>query len=54
MGAATVLLSPTVVQLQNRFLAVLPRIETHARIYFRHLKCPHQRDEALAESFALA
>jgi hypothetical protein len=21
------------------FLALLPRIETHARIFFRHLKC---------------
>jgi hypothetical protein len=54
MGASTVLLSPTVVQLQNRFLDVLPRIETHARIYFRHLKCPHQREEAVAECLALA
>jgi hypothetical protein len=54
MSAATVLLSPTVVQLQNRFLTVLPRIETHARIYFRHLKCPHHREEALAECLALA
>jgi hypothetical protein len=53
MGAATVLQSPTVVQLQTRFLALLPRIETHARIYFRHLKYPHQREEALAECLAL-
>jgi hypothetical protein len=54
MGAAAVLLSPSVVQLQTRFLAVLPRIERHARIYFRHLKCPHQREEAVAECLALA
>ena len=54
MGAATVLQSPTVVQLQARFLAVLPRIETHARIYFRHLRCPNQREEAVAECLALA
>jgi hypothetical protein len=54
MGTVAVLQSPTVVQLQNRFLAVLPRIETHARIYFRHLKCPHQREEAVAECLALA
>jgi hypothetical protein len=54
MGAATVLQSPSVVQLQNRFLTVMPRIETHARIYFRHLKYPHQREEALAECLALA
>jgi hypothetical protein len=54
MGAATVLLSPTVVQLQNRFLTVLPRIERHARFYFRRLKYPHLREEALAECLALA
>src|SRR6516225_10294181 len=54
MGAAAVLLSPAVVQLQSNFLAVLPRIETHARIYFRHLKCLHQREEAVAECLALA
>jgi hypothetical protein len=54
MGAAAVFQSPTVVQLQARFLAAMPRIETHARIYFRHLKCPHQREEALAECVALA
>jgi hypothetical protein len=53
MGAAAVLQSPTVVQLQNRFLAVLPRIERHARIYFRRLNHPHQREEALAECLAL-
>ena len=54
MGAAASLQSPTAVQLQNRFLAVMPRIERHARIYFRHLKCPQQHDEALAECLALA
>jgi hypothetical protein len=54
VGAAAVLQSPTVVQLQTRFLAVLPRIETHTRIYFRHVKCPHQREEAVAECLALA
>src|SRR6516162_2466657 len=54
MGAAAVLQSPTAVQLQTRFLSVLPRIERHARIYFRHLKCPHQREEAVAECLALA
>ena len=54
MGAAAVLQSPTVVQLQHHFLALMPRIERHARIYFRHLQCPHQREEALAECLALA
>jgi hypothetical protein len=54
MGTAGTSLTPTLAQLQARFLAVMPRIETHARIYFRHLRCPHQREEALAECLALA
>ncbi len=36
------------------FLALLPRILLHARVYFRDLKCPHQKDDALAEVIALA
>ena len=40
--------------LQIRFLALLPRIERHGRIYFRRLKCPHRMDEALQEMRALA
>jgi hypothetical protein len=54
MGAATVLQNPTVVQLQTRFLALLPRIETHARFYFHHLKCSQRREEAIAECLALS
>jgi hypothetical protein len=39
--------------LGDRFLALLPRIELHARIYFRFLS--HDRkDEAVAETVALA
>jgi hypothetical protein len=40
--------------LQARFLALLPRIERHGRIYFRHLRCPHRKEEALQEMRALA
>jgi DNA-directed RNA polymerase specialized sigma24 family protein len=36
------------------FLALLPRIERHARIAFRHLGCPQGRDDAVAEAVALA
>src|SRR5260370_37995162 len=36
------------------FLALLPRILLHARVYFRDLKCPHQKDDARAEVIALA
>jgi hypothetical protein len=40
--------------LQTRFLALLPKIETHARIYFRHVHCPHRKADALQEMRALA
>ena len=40
--------------LQARFLNILPRIERHGRCYFRHVKCPHQREEFLAEMRGLA
>jgi hypothetical protein len=36
-------------ELHARFLAILPRIEQHARIYFRHIRCPTQKEEVLAE-----
>jgi hypothetical protein len=35
--------------LHERFLAILPRIEQHGRCYFRHVRCPAQREELLAE-----
>ena len=31
-----------------------PRVEAHARIYFRHLRCPGRRDDAVAETVAVA
>ncbi len=40
--------------LHARFLALLPRIEQHGRIYFRNLRCPHRKEEALQEMRALA
>jgi hypothetical protein len=39
---------------QQAFLAILPRINRHARIYFRHLKCPEAKDDASAETVAFA
>jgi hypothetical protein len=39
---------------QSGFLRLLPRIELHARVYFRHLKCPHRKAEAIAEVVALS
>jgi hypothetical protein len=46
--------SATPEALHNRFLAILPRIETHAVISFRHLQCPGKREDAVAEVIALA
>ena len=39
--------------LQARFLVLLPRVELHGRVYFRHLKCAESRREAVAEMVAL-
>src|SRR5215475_7404588 len=33
---------------------VLPRVERHGRVYFRHVRCPHQKEELLAEMRGLA
>ena len=40
--------------MHDRFLQLLPRIETHGRIFFRHIKCRQSREEAIAEMVALA
>ena len=38
--------------LHAAFLAILPRIELHARVYFRGLKCPHRKADAVQETLA--
>jgi len=48
-----VLSSHQLADLHTRFLVLLPKIETHARIYFRYLR-PHRKEEALQEMRALA
>jgi len=45
---------PTSDALQAGFLRLLPRIELHARIYFRHLGCAQEQEERVAEAVALA
>jgi hypothetical protein len=35
--------------LQADFLVILPRIERHGHVYFRHVGCPHRKEELLAE-----
>jgi hypothetical protein len=40
--------------LHHHFLQILPRIETHAQVYFRHLRCPGRREDAIAETVAVS
>jgi hypothetical protein len=40
--------------LHARFVALLPRIELHGRIYFRFLRCPEKKADAIQEMRALA
>jgi hypothetical protein len=40
--------------LHRQFLTLLPRIELHGRVYFRHLRCEQTRQDAIAEIVALA
>src|SRR5262245_54037173 len=43
------------VHLHATFLTqVLPRVEAHGRVYFRHVKCPDRKEELLAEMRGLA
>src|SRR6202030_564053 len=39
--------------LHVRFLALVPRIELHGRIFFRHVSCPQRREDAVQEMVAL-
>ena len=45
--------APALSALHARFLSLLPKIETHGQIFFRHLR-PHQREEVFQEMRALA
>jgi len=41
--------------LQAAFLTdLLPKIESHARVFFRHIRCDDQRADKIAESVAVA
>jgi hypothetical protein len=40
--------------LHARFLRLLPKIETHARIVFRGVRCPVQQEDRVQECVALA
>ncbi len=45
---------PPVPRLHAAFLTILPRIELHAQIYFRDLRCPDHQAEAVQETLALS
>jgi hypothetical protein len=42
------------IALQTTFQSLLPRIEQHGSIYFRHLRCPQTREDAIQEMRSLA
>jgi hypothetical protein len=46
--------APTPDVLHAAFLAIQPRIQLHAEVSFRGLKCPEARSDAVAETVALA
>ena len=39
--------------LQAHFLSIMPQIERYARAYFRNVRCPGKREDAVAEAVAL-
>jgi hypothetical protein len=45
--------APCAARLHAGFLSLLPRIETHAKIRFRHIRCPGRRDDLVAEAVAI-
>jgi len=46
--------APSAERLHAGFLVLLPRIVTHARIYFRDVRCPGRRDDLIAETIGVA
>jgi hypothetical protein len=54
-GPASALhLASSMEQLHAVFLSILPRIELHGRVYFRHVRCPFKREDYIAEMVALS
>lgn len=45
---------PDLANLHAGFLLLLPRLEAHARAYFRHVRCPQKKDDLAAEAVAIA
>jgi hypothetical protein len=47
-------LSPSLADLQARFVSIMPRIEVHGQISFRNERCPGKKDDCLAEMLAIS
>jgi hypothetical protein len=45
---------PSLERLHAAFLAIVPRIERHGEVYFRHVRCPHRRADYIAEMVAVS
>jgi hypothetical protein len=45
---------PGLADLQSAFVSIRPRIELHADIFFRHVRCHDTRADRIAETLALA
>ena len=45
---------PSADALHQGFLSILPRVEVHARVCFRHVRCADRREDAVAEAVAIA
>jgi hypothetical protein len=46
--------APALAHLHAAFLSILPRIDLHTRVYFRGVRCPQRRDDAIQETLAIA
>lgn len=44
----------TIAELQRAFLVLLPRIQRHADVVFRDIRCPDRKEELTAEAIALS
>lgn len=53
-GSAAAHLAASLDQLHAAFLSILPRIELHGHVYFRHVRCPFKREDYIAEMVALS
>src|SRR5579862_5161281 len=44
---------PSINRIQSDFLTALPRINKHARLYFRHVPCRHRKADLVSEVVAI-